>query len=94
MKELKTWLGGWWVVLSIVLGPPTLGLTWALFYGFGFEDSWRVRLITSLEGWLYGLRIFGLLLAGFPTLGYTWLLLNKYEEPCFVGLRMKYRQQK
>ena len=92
MKELKKWLWVWWLVLSFILGFPTLGLTWCLRYGWEFtDDPWGLRLIVALEAWVHGLRKLGLILAGFPTLGFTWFLVNKYEEPFFWGLRQKYQ---
>ena len=95
MKELKKWGWGWVLILSFILGFPTLGLAWALRYACEFtDDPWSLRMIVALEAWVHGLRKLGLVLAGFPTLGYTWFLINKYEEPFFWGLRRKYQTNK
>lgn len=88
------WLKLWGVILGVLLGFPTLGFTWCLIYAWGFsDDPWRLRLVTATEAWLHNLRKFALFIAGFPTLGYAWFLIDKFEEPLFLNMRMKHSRK-
>ena len=90
--ELYVWRKGWFYTLMVVLTIPTLGYTWLVMVSalLFTEKHWQMHAVTALEGWLHFWRGSLLVLAGFPTLGFTWTLLKKWDEPCFVSLRVRY----
>jgi hypothetical protein len=94
MKELTKWLWAWAIILLVILGFPTLGFTWCLIYAWDFRDPWQIKVVTAAELWLHRMRQTALIIAGFPTLGYTWLLVNRFEEPLFLGPRLKYENMR
>ena len=90
--ETRMWLRAWAVILLLLLAIPTLLYTGFLLYSlWGYKEvRWQLYYVTALEDTLTCWRGVGLFLAGFVTLGYTWCLFDRWADPYFFRLRVKY----
>ena len=91
-KATRNWLTGWGIVVCLVLAIPTLFFSWFLLnaYSWYSEERWQLYVVTAGEDCVLLWRRLGLFLAGFLTLGYTWFLFNRWADPYFLRLRVKY----
>ena len=93
--SLYVWGKGWGYTLMVLLTIPTLGYTWLVLVSISVftEAHWQMHCITALEWWLRFWRGAVLVLGGVPTLGFTWTLLNRWGQPYFLMLHVRYAEQ-
>lgn len=92
--EFEEWGTLWLKIWAGILGVPTLGLTWCIWYSFSHLDNygnpWRLTVIDGLENWVFTLKVLGLILAAVPSLFFTLFLITNQKKQPLKRLRAKY----